>query len=749
MLQWFSKKIFNGGQKTAKAVGIFLLAVFCFWNLFLNVEVVFAQEIQVNTTTEIQAGLDMIEEPLGLPATDIRVIIARIINVALGLLGIILVSIIIYGGYLYMTSGGNEEQIGKAKKILKNAVIGLAIILSAWAIVLFVMRMLGVGFGGQPSGPVDLNGYMNYRGSGALGRIVKDHYPERDQVDVPRNTKIVVTFDKPIAVNADEADKDTFVIDKTGDGIYGNCDLTKKEDPNFWKDYCDELRLGDNYINISVLAGAEEDLFAGAAILATSSTVDGVSGVYTIVIRPYNYLGSSLENVKYEVRLGKNIYLDDEANDYPSAFKTPPQYYSWQFTCGTGLDLTPPVVDSVWPTRNSNSPKNTVIQISFNEAVDPTGLQGSFTEVEVGGKTYYQLSGDNVYLFNDDLLLPEGNFVLTNGYRTLEFTPSVVCGVNACGSEVYCLPIEDDGDENTIETNEYELLLKAGETFTTTAWESIPFTGVMDMAANALDGNKNNRIEQATTTLPVFDNWKEPDNFYWNFIIENRLDLISPYLTKITPGLDAENISAGAPLKLFFSKRLRADSLYSIEVDEEPKGDDRCDVLYDQGIIPEDQDCVDELICLVPRLSTAQPNIAEIKHCAFLDKIRQYYFPVIDSEVEDVNMNCFYPGLGPGNVVGGLDSLETREKGETTGISSVQHGSTYWSYQGEQHLLESLVCYPDINSPSDQYDPNCTPVTTTQNISFGCNGIVSIDASSTESCLEEIKKQSLGAGEET
>ena len=78
----------------------------------------------------------------GLGQKDIRVTVANIINVALGLLGIVAVVIILIGGFEWMTAGGNEEKTGEAKKRIVAGVIGLAIILSAYAIASFVINSL-------------------------------------------------------------------------------------------------------------------------------------------------------------------------------------------------------------------------------------------------------------------------------------------------------------------------------------------------------------------------------------------------------------------------------------------------------------------------------------------------------------------------------------------------------------------------------------------------------------------------------
>ena len=78
----------------------------------------------------------------GLGETDPRIVAANIINIALGLLGIISVVIIIFAGFKWMTSMGNDEAVSGAKKMLVAAVIGLVIILSAYIIANFVVTNL-------------------------------------------------------------------------------------------------------------------------------------------------------------------------------------------------------------------------------------------------------------------------------------------------------------------------------------------------------------------------------------------------------------------------------------------------------------------------------------------------------------------------------------------------------------------------------------------------------------------------------
>ena len=87
-------------------------------------------------------GVNAIQSEIRLGSGDIRQTAARIINVALGFLGIISVVIVLVGGFKYMISGGADEKTKDAQKYIVSGVIGLAIILSAWAITSFVISRL-------------------------------------------------------------------------------------------------------------------------------------------------------------------------------------------------------------------------------------------------------------------------------------------------------------------------------------------------------------------------------------------------------------------------------------------------------------------------------------------------------------------------------------------------------------------------------------------------------------------------------
>lgn len=98
--------------------------------------------LAADTLTTNQLGVNAIGNSISLGSGDIRQTVAQIINAALGFLGIIAVVIVLLGGFKYMVSGGSEEKTAEARKLIVSGIIGLAIILSAWAITSYVISNL-------------------------------------------------------------------------------------------------------------------------------------------------------------------------------------------------------------------------------------------------------------------------------------------------------------------------------------------------------------------------------------------------------------------------------------------------------------------------------------------------------------------------------------------------------------------------------------------------------------------------------
>jgi uncharacterized membrane protein len=68
--------------------------------------------------------------------------IGQVIKVVLSLVGLIMVIIVIYAGFLWMTAGGESEQVKKAKDWMINATIGLLICLVAYTLSAFVVSRI-------------------------------------------------------------------------------------------------------------------------------------------------------------------------------------------------------------------------------------------------------------------------------------------------------------------------------------------------------------------------------------------------------------------------------------------------------------------------------------------------------------------------------------------------------------------------------------------------------------------------------
>jgi hypothetical protein len=63
-----------------------------------------------------------------------------IIQLALSILGVLFVVFMIHAGYLWLTAAGNEQRVDKAKKIIFESIIGLVIVIAAYAITYFIVE---------------------------------------------------------------------------------------------------------------------------------------------------------------------------------------------------------------------------------------------------------------------------------------------------------------------------------------------------------------------------------------------------------------------------------------------------------------------------------------------------------------------------------------------------------------------------------------------------------------------------------
>jgi len=591
---------------------------------------------------QINAGLTPIANTIALGTQDIRVIVSNIIYVALGILGVILLVIIVYAGFLWMTAGGNEERVDQAKKWIKNAVIGLAIILSSYAITYFVItRLLGATTGNDVGGPGFEQGITSSFGDfggASLGEgIIQSVYPSPGATGVVMNTKIVVTFKQaidPSTIIAGGALKDR------GDG---------KE----------SIYTGTiNLANARLVPTA--DLATGGAF-ATSSDKLVAASAYTVddktfVFSPDKYLGIPNTNVSYTAALGAGIMLAD--GHTPAFTGDFSMGYHWEFETNGTVDLTPPQVVSISPSPSVYPyAKNTMISITFNEAVDPTSATGPYTKDDPQFSNVTVSAAARV----------EGTWAPSNQFKTISFRTNVKGGTNACGDDIYILP-----GGATITVNALAATVGAAPPQS----KFYPPDGITDMAGNSLDGNNNGSAEG-----------QPADNVTWKFSTTDALDLTPPKLELVEPGAETGNADLSAPVAMTFNKQMSIDTFTNrnLVFDSVPKlalwyFGEGVDLKADGTPVTSKNDQVAKTQALIdherlaPTVGVCSGGVRQNSSCAVAAdcpagtcvKTVFLYYPKATSGVTDIYQNCFLPACGtdPGS---GASSSRPNCSGTATG----------------------------------------------------------------------------------
>jgi hypothetical protein len=98
---------------------------------------VLAQDYGLTKTAQ-QAGL------MNNNQRDLPTLVGSILGTALSFIGVLFFALMVFGGFMWMTARGNEEQTKKALNTITAAVIGLIIVLSSYTITSFVFKSVGI-----------------------------------------------------------------------------------------------------------------------------------------------------------------------------------------------------------------------------------------------------------------------------------------------------------------------------------------------------------------------------------------------------------------------------------------------------------------------------------------------------------------------------------------------------------------------------------------------------------------------------
>lgn len=100
--------------------------------------------LAVNPITEFHNTIKKAGVATGDTIPTTESVIGVVLNTLLSFIGIAILIVIIYAGFLWATARGNDQQIEKAKKMLTGAIIGLLVIFTATAVVNFIITSAGV-----------------------------------------------------------------------------------------------------------------------------------------------------------------------------------------------------------------------------------------------------------------------------------------------------------------------------------------------------------------------------------------------------------------------------------------------------------------------------------------------------------------------------------------------------------------------------------------------------------------------------
>lgn len=343
---------------------------------------------------------------LGFTSTDLITVVVRIINWALGLLALVAVIFVIYGGYIWLTAAGNEERITKAKKILINATIGIVIVLLSWTIVNYILKLGqdltndngGGGSGsctaGEQSGcyTCNTNGGWDYNPSNQGCSLPQDSFEIRNLVtscsnnadyrnDVFLCSDISVIFNRVVDTAnlqqlVETTGGDQLTVEQCGNGSDLSTCVTPSQPAPVFNDQAPTITYAAN--------GTPTD--KGAEIVANGKSV---SFVHQALFPKETYYRVTIPKTIKDTS-GKTL----SGCDYADGSSIPGctdkgSTFQWIFHVGSNTDTTPPkpvssypvfsATDQGYPDRNVD--RAPIITMQFDSALAPWTISDDTVQI--------------------------------------------------------------------------------------------------------------------------------------------------------------------------------------------------------------------------------------------------------------------------------------------------------------------------------------------------------------------------------
>ena len=120
----------------AKVKKLIIVGLFSLSFVFLSWQPVFASK---PTFGDALGNTGVVAQGAGVgDKVSLSAVVSSVIKTGLSMVGLLFFILMFYGGFNWMAARGNEQQIEKSKNTVFAAVIGLVIILGAYAITAFV-----------------------------------------------------------------------------------------------------------------------------------------------------------------------------------------------------------------------------------------------------------------------------------------------------------------------------------------------------------------------------------------------------------------------------------------------------------------------------------------------------------------------------------------------------------------------------------------------------------------------------------
>ncbi len=258
-------------------------------------------------------------------ATDARSLVQKIVNFALSFLGLIAIVIVIYGGFLYVTSRGDDTQATEGKKAITYAAIGILIILGSYAGVNTLLGATGADTGtrtttdqtiSEAGDAFDLRSVLE-----EVNNIASEYVNAyQTYLKVTQEVSYLKSIEMPLIVDVTEKD---YTVGGFIDWLGGEISGTDT-------DFADQYSL----INKNDVSDYSEKLRTGLRTI--QSNVDSLSDVYETSQGLYNYLRSGTTSYRQKSLLEQII---PRANAYAGTTGCSGREYSNTYS-DIGLGIT-------------------------------------------------------------------------------------------------------------------------------------------------------------------------------------------------------------------------------------------------------------------------------------------------------------------------------------------------------------------------------------------------------------------------